>query len=142
MMTSSYEGVFFFGPKSKRKVYLLIISGYYIIEQCYVMEVASLNKLIKILIHASTWFAPVLLPLIAWLIVKDRDVKRLSLQAIVFHAIFLPLFFISKVLSILIIGIPFAIIFGIVLIYFPVKGIAYAWWEKPYEYPVAKWFIH
>lgn len=106
------------------------------------MEGCSLNKVTKILVHASTWFAPILLPLIVYLIFKDRDLKRLSLQAILFHIIFWPLVAISKFFSYILIGIPFFIIFSIMLFYYPIKGIIYALRDKRYDYPVAKWFIH
>ena len=100
------------------------------------------KKGIKVLVHASTWFAPVLLPLIVYLIFQDRDLKRLSLQAILFHAIFWLLIGISFVFSFVLIGIPFFIIFSIMALYYPIKGIVYAVKEKHYDYPVAKWFIH
>ena len=116
---------------------------FFIMKQCCVMEVLFLDKRgIKILVHASTWFAPMLVPLIVYLIFKDRDLKRLSLQAIVFHAVFWLLISVSFVLSFVLIGIPFLVIFSIMGLYYPIKGMVYAWKEKYFEYPVAKWFIH
>ncbi|MGA8942430.1 MAG: DUF4870 domain-containing protein [Thermoactinomyces sp.] len=99
-------------------------------------------KAIKILVHASTWFAPVLVPLLVYFILSDRDLKRLSLQALIFHAVFWLLIGISTIFSFILIGIPFLIVFSIMTIYYPIKGIIYALNNKRYDYPVAKWFVH
>lgn len=90
----------------------------------------------KILVHASTWFAPVLVPIIVYLLSSDREVKSLSLQALVFHVIIGILISISLFFSWLLIGIPFLIIFGLMAVVAPIHGIIRAWQGKPYNYPL------
>lgn len=90
---------------------------------------------LKILVHASTWFAPVLLPLIVYLLSKDSDVKRISVQALIFHLLIGALLTVSFFLVFLLIGIPFVVIFGFLAIYAPVKGIIYAAQGRYFQYP-------
>jgi uncharacterized membrane protein len=96
---------------------------------------------LKILVHASTWFAPLLLPSIVFLLIKDSGVKRIALQAFFFHLIMAGLISISWFFSFVIIGIPFLIIFGLMAIICPIMGILYALKDRPYQYPIVKWFI-
>ncbi|SEM84998.1 DUF4870 domain-containing protein [Lihuaxuella thermophila] len=99
------------------------------------------NKGIKILIHASTWFAPVLVPVIAYLVLSDREVKNLSLQALVFHLIMGILISVSAFFSWILIGIPFLIIFGLIALIAPIMGIIYALRDRPFRYPIiGSWF--
>lgn len=98
-------------------------------------------KAIRILIHASTWFAPILVPFITYLLIKDEDIQRLSLQALVFHVTMCALLFVSFLLSFILIGIPFLIIFGIVSIITPIAGIIYAIQDRYFSYPVIGRFI-
>ncbi|KPC77173.1 membrane protein [Thermoactinomyces vulgaris] len=99
------------------------------------------GKWLKVLVHASTWFAPVLCPIIVYLISSDRDVKRVSLQALVFHVIMAGLIWLSSLLSWLLIGIPFLIVFGLMAFICPIKGILRALNEKEYHYPFTRWAI-
>ncbi|MCH5584014.1 DUF4870 domain-containing protein [Shimazuella sp. AN120528] len=99
------------------------------------------TKGIKILVHASTWFAPILLPCIVFFIIQDRSVKRISLQAIFFHLIMVVLISVSWFFSFILIGIPFLIIFGLMAIICPIMGIIYAVQDRQYQYPIVKWFI-
>ncbi|MBA4494149.1 DUF4870 domain-containing protein [Paenactinomyces guangxiensis] len=98
-------------------------------------------KWVKVLIHASTWFAPVLVPIIVYLVIRDREVKSLSLQALVFHLIIGILISISAFFSWILIGIPFLIIFALIAIIAPVKGMIRALQGRPFRYPmIGNWF--
>lgn len=93
-----------------------------------------------IIIHASAFFAPIMMPLIFMLIAKDREVKDFAVQALLFHIMITFCIFISFVLSFVLIGIPLLVFFFIVAVWCPVKGIIYAVQDRPYQYPiVAKW---
>jgi uncharacterized protein len=99
------------------------------------------NKVLKILIHASTWFAPILVPVIIYVVKSDREIKSLSLQAIVFHFVIWLLVLISFILSFVLIGIPFLIIFVLMGLIVPIIGIIRAIQERPFRYPiVGSWF--
>jgi uncharacterized protein len=99
------------------------------------------NKVLKILIHASTWFAPILVPVIIYVVKSDREMKSLSLQAMVFHFLIWLLVSISLLLSIVLIGIPFLIIFVLMGLIVPIIGIVRALQERPFRYPiVGSWF--
>uniref|UniRef100_UPI003D1F6B10 DUF4870 domain-containing protein n=1 Tax=Kroppenstedtia sanguinis TaxID=1380684 RepID=UPI003D1F6B10 len=98
-------------------------------------------KIIKILVHASTWFAPVLVPLIVWLLTKEEDLKRLSLQALVFHFAIWLLVSISYLLSFILIGIPFLIIFVLIGFIGPIIGIIRALQGRRFDYPIIGSFI-
>ncbi|WP_044642584.1 DUF4870 domain-containing protein [Risungbinella massiliensis] len=98
-------------------------------------------KAIKILIHASTWFAPVLVPLVVYFLTPNSELKSLSLQAIIFHFVIWLLVSISIFFSFLLIGIPFLIVFGLMGLIIPIKGILRALQERPFRYPiVGAWF--
>lgn len=91
---------------------------------------------IKAITHASAFFAPFLVPLIVWLLLSDREVKSAALQALLFHVIMGILIGISWAFSFLIIGIPFLIIFGLMGLYYPIKGIIYSLKGRTFRYPV------
>lgn len=95
---------------------------------------------IKILIHASAWFAPFLIPLIFLLLVKEKELQRLSLEAMLFQVIFGLLTGISILFSYILIGIPFLIIFGAIYLIAPVGGIIYAVQNRHFRYPIANRF--
>lgn len=99
------------------------------------------SKGLKVLVHASTWFAPMLLPCIVFLVAQDRSVKRIALQAFLFHIMIVALISISWFFSFFLIGIPFLIIFGLMAIVCPIMGIIYALEGRQYQYPIVKWFI-
>ncbi|UOY91876.1 DUF4870 domain-containing protein [Ectobacillus sp. JY-23] len=94
------------------------------------------NKGLKILVHASTWFAPIIVPLVVYLLISDREVKSLSLQALLFHVIISILISVSLLFSWVLIGIPFLIVFGLMAIIAPIMGILRAINDKPYRYPI------
>lgn len=98
-------------------------------------------KLVKILVHASAWFAPVLVPLMIWLLTRENDLKRLSLQAIVFHFVIWLLVSTSYVFSFILIGLPFLIIFSTIGLIVPIIGIVDAVQERRFDYPIIGSFI-
>lgn len=98
------------------------------------------NTGIKVLVHASAFFAPYLVPVAIFLFVEDQGVKNLSVQAVLFQLIMGVLIFISALLSFILIGIPFVIGFGIMWFVVPIIGIVKALKNEDYNYPiVGKW---
>jgi hypothetical protein len=94
------------------------------------------HKGLKILIHASTWFAPVLVPIIVYFLTSNREVKSLSLQAVIFHLVIGVLISISIFFSWILIGIPFLIVFGLMALIAPIMGIIRALDDRPFRYPI------
>ena len=98
------------------------------------------TKWSKIIIHASAFFAPFLVPILFFLISTEEEVKRLSIQALLFQIVFGILIAISGFLSFLIIGIPFLIIFLAIFWIAPIIGIVKALNDTPWNYPiVGRW---
>lgn len=96
---------------------------------------------LKILVHASAFFAPCLVPFILYLVIDDLEVKRLSIQALLFQLVMVALIFISAILVIFLIGIPMLIVFSLMTIIVPIIGIVKAVQDEPYQYPiVGRWF--
>jgi hypothetical protein len=99
------------------------------------------EKGLKIFIHASTWFAPVLVPILVWLLIKEHEIRKLSVQALFFHLLMGLLIGISYVFSFVLIGIPFLIIFGLMALFAPIVGIIKALGDRPFNYPIVGWFV-
>ncbi|MEB2280459.1 DUF4870 domain-containing protein [Lysinibacillus xylanilyticus] len=98
------------------------------------------TKWSKVIIHASAFFAPWLVPIIFFLIGSDEEVKSISVQALLFQVVMGVLMTISGILSFLIIGIPFLIVFGIMYFIAPIIGIVKALSDEPWRYPiVGRW---
>ncbi|KGR86742.1 DUF4870 domain-containing protein [Lysinibacillus odysseyi] len=98
------------------------------------------EKWSKVLIHASAFFAPVVVPIIFFLISSDEHVKRLSVQALLFQFVMWVLTTVSFIFSFVLIGLPFLIVFSIMLIVVPVIGIVKAVNESYWNYPiVGRW---
>jgi uncharacterized protein len=98
------------------------------------------EKWSKVLIHASAFFAPVVVPIIFFLISSDEHVKRLSLQALLFQFVMWVLTSVSFFFSFILIGIPFLIVFSIMLVVVPIIGIVKAVNESYWNYPiVGRW---
>jgi len=94
----------------------------------------------KVIIHASAFFAPVLVPILFWLLSSEDEIKRLSIQALLFQAVMWVLVVISSFFSVFIIGIPFLIVFGLMTIIVPIIGIVKALGEEKWNYPiVGRW---
>ncbi|CAM3583786.1 MULTISPECIES: DUF4870 domain-containing protein [Brevibacillus] len=91
---------------------------------------------VKAITHASAFFAPFLVPLLVWLLMQDRHVKSMALQALLFHVGIGILISISAVLSYILIGIPFLIVFGLIGIYYPIKGVIFSLQGRPFHYPI------
>ncbi|RXY98813.1 DUF4870 domain-containing protein [Fictibacillus sp. S7] len=100
------------------------------------------NKGLRILIHASTWFAPIVVPLIIYLLIADREVKSLALQALIFHFVIGILIGISAFLSWVLVGIPFLIIFVLMAIIAPIMGIVRALNDRHFQYPIVGSWIN
>ena len=90
----------------------------------------------KVIIHASAFFAPFLVPIAFFLISSDKEVKSLSIQSLLFQIVVGALLSISIFLSFFLIGIPFAIIFGLIFWGAPIIGIIKALNDTPCKYPI------
>lgn len=90
----------------------------------------------KVLIHASAFFAPYLVPIILFLISDENDIKKLAIQAVLFQIVVGVLITISAFMSIFLIGLPF--LFGFIIMWFvvPIIGIVKALKNEHYDYPV------
>lgn len=91
---------------------------------------------LKVLLHASTWFAPFLVPFILFLVIDDEEIKKLSIQAVLFQLVMTVLITVSIFLIILLIGIPMVIIFGIMAFVVPIIGIIKAINGDTFNYPI------
>lgn len=99
------------------------------------------NTGLKILVHASAFFAPFLVPVIVFLISMDKEVKKLSIQAMLFQLVIGALLFVSSWLVIFLIGIPMLIVFGLMGIIIPIMGIIRALNNEQFDYPiVGSWY--
>ena len=99
------------------------------------------NTGLKILVHASAFFAPFLVPVIVFLISMDKEVKKLSIQAMLFQLVIGALLFVSSWLVIFLIGIPMLIVFGLIGIIIPIMGIIRALNNEQFDYPiVGSWY--
>ncbi|ANU09019.1 hypothetical protein A1A1_06707 [Planococcus antarcticus DSM 14505] len=99
------------------------------------------NTGLKILVHASAFFAPFLVPVIVFLISEDKEVKRLSIQALLFQLAIGVLISISSLLIIFVIGIPMLIVFGLMGVIIPIMGIIKALNNEYFDYPiVGSWY--
>lgn len=97
-------------------------------------------KWAKVILHASAFFAPVLVPILFFLLGQEEEVKRLSIQALLFQFVMWVLVGISTFFSIILIGIPFLIVFSLMLLIVPIIGIVKALSDTPWNYPiVGRW---
>lgn len=98
------------------------------------------SKWAKVILHASAFFAPVLVPILFFLFSDEEEVKRLSIQALLFQFVMWVLVVISTIFSFILIGIPFLIVFSIMLLIVPIIGILKALNGTPWHYPiVGRW---
>ena len=94
------------------------------------------NTGMKVLIHASSFFAPFLVPVVIFLISEEHTVKKTAIQAVLWQLVIGALLTISIILSFLLIGIPFAIGFGVMWFVVPIIGIVKALNNEDYNYPI------
>lgn len=99
------------------------------------------NKGLRVLTHASAFFAPFLVPFIVFLVAPDDLVKRVAIQAVLFQLVLGVLVWVSVLFSVILIGIPFVIGFGIMWFVVPIIGIIKALNDEHYEYPIVKHFF-
>lgn len=99
------------------------------------------QKWTKVLLHASAFFMPVLVPILIFLVTPDKTVKRLSIQALLFQFVMWVFIGISTALSFIIVGIPFLIVFSLMTIIVPVIGIVKALSDDNWEYPIVKHIV-
>ncbi|MGE8035782.1 hypothetical protein B1B04_15860 [Lysinibacillus sp. KCTC 33748] len=98
------------------------------------------TKWSKVIIHASAFFAPWLVPIIFFLISSEEEVKSISMQALLFQVVMIVLLTISGIFSFLLIGLPFLIVFGIMYFIAPIIGIVKALSDESWRYPiVGRW---
>ncbi|MFC7687652.1 DUF4870 domain-containing protein [Ureibacillus sp. GCM10028918] len=94
----------------------------------------------KVIIHASAFIAPVLVPILFFLLSSEEEIKRLSIQALLFQVVMWLLIGISSFFSVVLIGIPFLIVFVIMTIVVPIIGIVKALSNEKWNYPiVGRW---
>ncbi|WP_339214535.1 DUF4870 domain-containing protein [Solibacillus sp. FSL W8-0372] len=98
------------------------------------------SKWSKIIIHASAFFAPFLVPILFFLITTESEVKRTAMQALLFQVVFGILLTIAGIFSIVLIGLPFLLVFFIIFWGAPVIGIIKALSDQDWNYPiVGRW---
>ncbi|MEG0259545.1 MAG: DUF4870 domain-containing protein [Lysinibacillus sp.] len=98
------------------------------------------TKWSKLIIHVSAFFAPFFVPILFFLLSSEKEVKRIAVQALLFQIVIGILIAISVVLSFFIIGIPFLILFGIMLFIVPIIGAVKALSDEQWNYPiVGRW---
>ncbi|MFC4711511.1 DUF4870 domain-containing protein [Planococcus dechangensis] len=99
------------------------------------------NTGMKVLVHASAFFAPFLVPVIVFILAADQEVKKLSIQALLFQLVMGALIFVSSLLTVVLIGIPMLLVFGAIGIIVPIMAIIKALNNEPYDYPVVgSWY--
>ena len=99
------------------------------------------NTGMKILVHASAFFAPFLVPVIVFILSSDQEVKKLSIQALLFQLVMSALIFASSLLTVILIGFPLLLLFGAIAIIVTILAIVKALNNEPYNYPVVgSWY--
>ncbi|KOO48379.1 DUF4870 domain-containing protein [Viridibacillus arvi] len=99
------------------------------------------SKGLKVILHASAFFAPCLVPILFYIFIDDKQIKRLSIQALLFQFVMWVLVIVSGILSFLLIGLPFLVVFLIMGVVVPVIGIVKALNDTDWDYPiVGKWY--
>ena len=99
------------------------------------------SKAIKVLIHASAFFLPILIPVIVYFMSTDEEVKRLSLQALLFQVVLWVAGVIAVVLVIFLVGFILVPIVGLLGIIIPIIGIVKVLQDEHWEYPIVKYWV-
>ncbi len=98
------------------------------------------SKWSKVIVHASAFFAPFLVPILFFLISPDDEVKRTSIQALLFQIVFGILIAIAGILSFILVGLPFLLVFLAIFWIAPIIGIVKALSDQDWNYPiVGRW---
>ncbi|MEK4701693.1 DUF4870 domain-containing protein [Solibacillus sp. FSL R7-0668] len=98
------------------------------------------SKWSKVIIHASAFFAPFLVPILFFLISSEDNVKRIAMQALLFQVIFGIFIAIAIIFTFLLIGLPFLIVFLAIFWIAPIIGIIKALSDREWNYPiVGRW---
>lgn len=99
------------------------------------------NQGLKILVHASAFFAPFLVPFIVFLISEDQSVKKTAVQAVLFQLVMTVLIIVAAILSIFLIGLPVLLVLFVALWIVPIVGIVRAVMGEEFNYPiVGMWY--
>lgn len=101
----------------------------------------SEQKLLCALSHLSMFFAPILAPLIVLLVSDDKFVKMQAKEALGFHIFLTIAGVISTILMIVLIGIPLAIILGLMAVILPIIAFIKVIDSIDYSYPITGNFI-
>lgn len=94
------------------------------------------QKGLKVLVHASAFYFPFLVPLVVFLLADDHQVKKTAIQAVLFQIAMGILVFISFLLIIVVVGIPMLILFGIMWFVVPIIAIIKTLSGEDYNYPI------
>lgn len=98
------------------------------------------SKWSRVIIHASAFFAPFVVPILFFLISSEDDVKRTAMQALLFQVVFGIFIAIASVLSFILIGLPFLLVFLAIFWIAPIIGIIKALSDQHWNYPiVGRW---
>ena len=98
------------------------------------------SKWSRVIIHASAFFAPFVVPILFFLISSEDDVKRTAMQALLFQVVFGIFIAIASVLSVILIGLPFLLVFLAIFWIAPIIGIIKALSGQHWNYPiVGRW---
>ena len=96
---------------------------------------------LKVLIHASAFFAPFLVPFIIFLVSDDLEVKKTAVQAVLFQLVMGALILGSVLAILIIIGIPLVIGFSLMWLIVPIIAIIKTLNGEDYNYPiVGNWY--
>ncbi len=100
---------------------------------------------LQIILHASAFFAPFLVPVIMYLVgsfvTNDMILKRQSIQALLFQLFIGAGFAISAVLMYVLIGFLLMPIFGLMWLFVPIIAIVRTVRGETYYYPVVKYIV-
>ena len=99
------------------------------------------TKLLKVLVHASAFFAPVLVPIIVYFVSDEREMKNLSLQALLFQGVMWLAVFVSTLLIFVLVGFILLPIVGLIGIIVPIIGIVKALQDEYWQYPIVGRFF-
>lgn len=87
--------------------------------------------------HLSILLLPFVAPIVILILrANSKFVRHHAMQALLFHLAFLVLMTISGWLSIILIGFPMLLVFGLMGIYGTVRGCIAALSEETYRYPI------